>query len=133
MNYKTALTVTSLLSIVLFLFHWSYEITNGLETGGRSGLGGIVILVVWICGVLLIGKGRAGYIITLVGGILGAGVLYLHMGGHGMTGGRIANTPDIFFWVWTLIALGVSSSVSVILSAYGLWSLGRNPSRSAAD
>jgi hypothetical protein len=61
----------------------------------------------------------------LLGGILGFGVLVLHMRGAGLVGNRIANTSGIFFWVGTLIALGVTSSFSAILSARGLWNLQR--------
>jgi len=66
---------------------------------------------------------RSGYIIMLLGSILGVGVLVLHMTGAGIVGRRIANTSGIFFWVWTLIVLGVSSALSGILSARALWSL----------
>jgi hypothetical protein len=37
-------------------------------------------------------------------------------------GGRIVNSSGIIFWVFTLMALGVTALVSVILSARGLWS-----------
>ena len=58
----------------------------------------------------------------LLGSILGAGVPVIHMMGVGLVGGRIANSAGVFFWVWTLIALGVTATFSV-LSARGLWSL----------
>jgi len=125
MKDKVTLTVTSLLSILLFAFHWMDEVARGLETGGVSALGGIAILVVWLCGTLLLGERRSGYIIMLVGGIFGLGVLILHMQGAGIVGRRIANTSGIFFWVSTLIALGVTSTFSAILAARGLWSLQR--------
>jgi hypothetical protein len=84
----------------------------------------VLILVVWLCGTLLLGERRSGYIIMLLGGILGLGVLVLHMTGKGLIGGRIAaNSNGAFFWVWTLIALGVTSTFSAILSARGLWRL----------
>jgi len=38
-------------------------------------------------------------------------------------GGNIANSSGAFFFVWTLIALGVTALFSVILSVRGLWSL----------
>jgi hypothetical protein len=37
--------------------------------------------------------------------------------------GRDANSSGGFFFIWTLIALGVTGLFSVILSARGLWSL----------
>jgi hypothetical protein len=47
----------------------------------------------------------------------------------GLAGGRIANSSGVFFWVWALIALGVTSTFSIILSARGPWSLQRGQSR----
>lgn len=115
------LTITSLLSIILFSFHWVDEIARGLERGTLQGLGGVVILTVWAYGTVALAGRRSGYIITLLGGILGFGVLILHMRGAGLVGGRIANTSGQFFWVWTLIALGVTSAISALLSVRGLW------------
>jgi hypothetical protein len=129
MQHKITLTITSLLSIVLFALHWVDEVARGLEPGGVSGLGGVLILVVWLYGTLVLGERRSGYIIMLLGSLLGLGVLVLHMRGAGLVGGRIANSTRIFFWVWTLIALGVTSTFSAILSARGLWSLQRGQSR----
>jgi hypothetical protein len=126
MKDKVTLTITSVLSALLFAFHWIDEVARGIETAGLAGLGGIAILVVWLCGTLMFGDRRSGHIIMLVGGILGLGVLILHMTGRGMIGGRIpANSSGAFFWVATLIALGVTSTLSALLAARGLWSLRR--------
>ena len=46
-----------------------------------------------------------------------------------MYGSRIANSSGAFFFVWTLIALGVTALFSVILSVRGLWSLRRGQPR----
>jgi hypothetical protein len=51
------------------------------------------------------------------------------MTGSGLVGGDIAESSGAFFFVWTLIALGVTTLFSVILSARGLWSLRRGQSR----
>ena len=128
MKHKVTLTITSLLSIVLFALHWMDEVARGLETGGPSALGGVLILVVWLYATLVLGERRSGYILMLLGGIFGLGVLVLHMQGAGIVGRRIANTSGIFFWVLTLIALGVTSTFSAILAARGLWSLRRRQS-----
>jgi hypothetical protein len=129
MKNNITLTVTSLLSILLFAFHWADEVSRGMEPGTVSAFGGVVILVVWLSGTLVLGGRRSGYIISLIGGILGLGVLVLHMTGKGMVGGRIPpNSSGAFFWVWTLIALGATSTISAILAARGLWSLRRGQS-----
>ncbi len=120
MKDKVTLTITSLLSILFFGFHWADEIVRGIATGGVSGLGGVLILVVWLYETLVLGDRRLGYAIMLLGSIFGLGVLILHMRGEGLVGGRIANSNGMFFWVSTLIALGVSSTFSAILATRGL-------------
>jgi hypothetical protein len=40
-------------------------------------------------------------------------------------GGEIAKSSGAFFFIWTIIALGVTALISVILSVRGLWSLRR--------
>ena len=119
------LTITSLLTTLFFTFHWADDIVRGMSPGGVSGLGGVAILVVWLYGTLVLGERRSGYIIMLLGSICGLGILVLHMKGAGLVGGRIANSSGVFFWVWTLITVGVTSTFSLILSARGLWSLRR--------
>jgi hypothetical protein len=121
MRPSVTLAISSLLSMILFSFHWADEISRGMESGRMDSIGGIVILVVWLVGTVLLAERRSGYIITLLGGILGVGVLILHMQGAGLVSRRIADTPGIFFWVWTLITLGVTSALSLILSVLGLW------------
>jgi hypothetical protein len=130
MKHDVTLMITSLLSIVLFGSHWVDDIARGMEPGRPPQLVGVLILVVWLCGTLLLAQRRSGYVIMLLASIGGLGVLILHMTGAGLVGGRIGvNSTGAFFWVWTLIALGVSSSFSAILSARGLWSLRRGQSR----
>jgi hypothetical protein len=121
MKYRNTLAITSLLSVILFGLHWIDEISRGLEKGTTAHLGGIVILVVWSYAALVLRDHWSGYGLMLLGGILGIGVLLVHMQGAGITGGRIANTSGIFFWVMTLVALGVTSSLSVILALHALW------------
>ena len=129
MKDKATLSITSLLSIVFMTFHWADDIVRGMSPGGVSGLGGVLILIVWLYGTLVLGERRSGHVIMLLGSIGGLGVLVIHMRGAGLVGGRIANSSGVFFWVWTLIALGVTSTISIILSARGLWGLLRGQSR----
>ena len=136
MNPKIALTVTSVLSILLFTFHFADDIVRGIEPGGVGNYNGVLILGVWLYATLMLGERRWAHVIVLVGSIGGAGVPYLHMMGSGLVGPGIVNSGGVlFFWVWTLLALGVTASVSVVLAARGLWSLRRRRPRSsnAAD
>ena len=129
MKHKVTLIIMSLLSIILFALHWIDEVARGLEPGTPIGLFGVLILVVWLYATLVLTELRSGYVIMLLGSILGLGVLVIHMRGAGLVGGRIANSSGVFFWVLTLIALGVTSTISGILSARGLWSLRRGKPR----
>jgi len=125
------LTIASLLSILLFTLHLTDDISRGIEPGGLSNLmGGVLISVVWLCGTLLLAERRLGYVIMLLGSLLSLAVPVLHMKGAGVgVASGIANSSGGFFFVWTLIATGVTGLFSVILSARGLWSLPRDRSQ----
>ncbi len=125
MKRSVMLTIASLLSILFVTFHLTDDIVRGWEPGGLNNLiGGVLILVVWLYGTLVLAERRSGYIILLLGGLLSLGVPVLHMKGKGVgVASGIANSSGSFFFVWTLIALGVTGVFSVILSARGLWSL----------
>ena len=125
MKHPVTLTIASLLSILFMAFHLTDDIVRGMEPGGVSTLVGVLILVVWLYGTVVLAERRSGYVIILLGSLLASGVPVIHMMGAGLVGGRIANSSGVFFWVWTLIALGVTAIFSVILSARGLWSLRR--------
>ena len=122
-KHNVLLTITSLLSILLMTFHLSDDIVRGFEPGGVKNVSGILILVVWLYATLVLAERRSGYVIVFLGSLLGSGVPVFHMTGAGLVGGRIANSSGKFFWVWTLIALGVTAMFSLILSARALWSL----------
>ncbi len=132
MKHKVTLMITSLLSILLFSCHWADDMVRGFERGKLENYPGILILAVWLYAALVLVERRSGYVILLLASLLGSGVPVLHMRGAGLVGGRIANSSGVFFWVWTLLALGVTSLISFVLSARGLWSLRRagreNPS-----
>jgi hypothetical protein len=129
MKDTVTLTITSLLSILLFSLHWADEVARGLEPGTVSGVWGLLILAVWLSATLVFAERQLGLIIILLGSILASGVPILHMQGRGLVGGRYANTSAMFFWVWTNIALGASGMLSLVLSVRGLWSLRRGQPR----
>ena|SRR5687767_6346890 len=128
MNQNLLLTITSLLSILFFMFHLADDIVSGIETGGLSNLIAVPIFVVWMYGTLVLAGRRSGYIITLLGGLCGLVVPVLHMSGKGVgLGTNIAKYSGHFFFVWTLLALGTTALFSFILSVRALWSLRRRP------
>ena len=125
MKHNVMLTVTSLLTLLLLTLHLADDIVRGFEPGGLANLiGGVLISVVWLYGTLVLAGRRSGYVIILLGSLLGLFVPYIHMRGKGVgVASGIANSSGGFFFVWTLIALGVTALFSVILSARGLWGL----------
>ncbi len=129
MKQSLVLTISSLLSILLMTFHLTDDVVRGIESGGVQNLIGVLILVVWLYGTLALAERRSGYVIMLLGAVLGLGVPVVHMTGSGLVGGRIAGSSGVFFWVWTLVALSVTATFSAILAAHGLWQGRRSQSR----
>ena len=130
LKHSVMLTIASLLSILFFTFHLADDIVRGFEPGTLTNLTAVPIFVFWLYGTLVLAGRRSGYIITLVGGLLSLVVPIVHMMGKGVgITSRLANSSGHFFFVWTLIAMGVTGLFSVILSAQGLWSLRRDRGR----
>ena len=125
MKNNVMLTITSLLLLLFLTFHLAGDIVYGWEPGGLANLIMVVpFSVVWLCGALLLSERRSGHIIMLLGGLLAMFVPYVHMKGKGVgITSRLANTSGHFFFVWTLLAIGVLGLFSAILAARGLWSL----------
>ena len=115
----TLLTITSLLSILLMTLHITDDIVRGISPPAADNIVAVVIFVVWLLGTLVLADRRSGYVIQLLGGLFAAAMPVLHM-----TGSRypaIATSSGGFFFIWTLIAVGVTGTFSVILSARALW------------
>ena len=113
------LTVTSLASILLLSVHIAEDIVLGFAGGGLANLGGIAILVIYLCATLLWIDRRWGLIIVLVGSLLTLGVAIIHMTGAGL---GVKRSAGAYFFVWTIYALGITGTFGVILSARALWS-----------
>ena len=133
MKRSTMLVVASLLSIVFVTLHMADDIIRGYEKGGLPNLVIVPICVVWLYGTLLLANRRSGYVIVLIASLLGLLVPYFHMRGNGVgVSPRVVGTSGAFFFVWTMLALGVTALFSVVLATGELWSLRRQPrSRSA--
>ncbi|HUL70613.1 MAG TPA: hypothetical protein VLT17_10330 [Gemmatimonadales bacterium] len=123
MKPRVTLTITSLLSAILFSLHWADEVARGLEPGTTQGVGGFLILAVWLSATLVFADRWWGLVIILLAAILASGVPILHMQGKGWVEGRYGTGSVMFFWVWTNIALGVTGMLSLVLSVRALWSL----------
>ena len=127
MKHNVMLTIASLLSILFTSFHHADDVVRGMAPGKFSNLVPVVILVIWLYGTLVLAERRSGYIVILVLSLLASGIPVIHMRGVGVGFGTTRSGG--FFFVWTLIALGVTALFSVILSAHGLWRMRRGKSR----
>ena len=116
MRQNLPLAISSLLSIALFTAHLTHDVVFGLDSMTRAGtLTYLLIALVSLYGAVeLVGR-RSGYVVTLLWGILAAGMPVLHTAGGPRSAGRG------FFFVWTLLALGATGVFSAALSARGLW------------
>ena len=118
------LTTASLLTIVFMTLHLTGDILFKMAPAGLVNLFAVFIFVVLLCGTLLLSGRRAGYIIIFFGSVLGLVIPVVHMKGtHGVLSGDIGNSGQAFLFVWTILALGITSTFSIILSASALLSL----------
>lgn len=75
----------------------------------------------------MLAERRSGYVIVLLLSLLTTGIPVIHMTGVGV-GFRTVRGGGLFF-IRTLLALGVTAGLSVILAAQGLWRLSRSRPR----
>lgn len=120
MKQNVIFVIASLLSILLMTFHLTDDIVRGMEPGTLFDLIPVPILAFWLFGTLVLTERPSGYVIVLLGSLLGLVVPVVHMKGDGV-GGALAKSPGGFFFIWTLYALSVTSFFSVILAARALW------------
>ena len=120
MKHTVVLSIASLLSVLFVTLHLTDDIVRGMEPGTLSNLIVVPILVVWLYGTLVLAETRSGYAVILIGSLLGVLVPVVHMRGAGV-GGQIAHSSGGFFFIWILLALGVTALFSVVLSAQALW------------
>jgi hypothetical protein len=129
MKHNVILTITSLLSILFTMFHLTDDIVYGMSPGRLSNLPVVLVWAVWLYATLVLAERRSGYVIILVMSLLASGLPVIHMIGKAGISAGISKPGGAFFFVWTLLALGVTAVLSVILSARGLRSLRRGQPR----
>jgi hypothetical protein len=116
------LTIASLLTVVLLPFHIGGDIVLGLDRGGPGLVYVVVpILLVVSCATLLLAERRSGYIIMFLGGLAALAMPIIHR--HNGFTAAVARSPGGLFFIWTLVALGVTGGLAMILSARGMWEL----------
>lgn len=119
MKHNVVLTVASLLSLLFMSFHLTHDV---MRQADGSVLYPIPMLVfaLWLYGTLMLSGRVWGYVIMLLGGLLGAGMIVIH------SKGLVVGKSGGFFFVWTLFALSTTGWVTMMLSARGLWTVFRS-------
>lgn len=114
MKHNVVLTVASLLSLLFMTFHMTHDVIRQAEGSVLYPIP-VVIFALWLYGTLMLSDRVWGYVIMLLGGLFGAGMIIVH------SRGLVVGKGGGFFFVWTLFALSTTGWVTMILSARGLW------------
>jgi hypothetical protein len=121
MKQSAMLTTASLLTILFMTLHITGDILFQMSPAGLVNLFVVFVFVVQLYGTLVLGGRRAGYIIIFLASVLGLVIPVVHMKGtRGLISGDIGNSSQAFLFVWTILALGITSTFSIILSASAL-------------
>ena len=119
MKTERMLTVSSLLAIALATLHQSDDIVRGYEPTGLTNMRAIAMFAVWLCAALLLPERRLRYVLLILGSLLAIVMPLAHMLGRGLA--RPAVSDGGLFFIWVLVALGVTGIFSLILAVDGLW------------
>jgi hypothetical protein len=114
MKPSSMLTVASLLSLLLVMFHLTDDVLLQADRPFKYFIP-VVVFVVWIYGTLMLRDRVSGYIIMLLGGLVSAVMIVLH------SKGGVVPSSGGFFFVWTLFAVSATGWFTAILSVRALW------------
>jgi hypothetical protein len=114
MKHNVMLIVASLLTLLLTIIHLTQDIMRQADRTNMIPIP-VVVFAVWLYGTLMLSDRIWGYIIMLLGGLIGAGMIIAHS-----RGGVISNSGG-FLFVWTLFALSTTGWFTAILSARDIW------------
>src|SRR6202171_6615233 len=113
MKHNVMLTVASLLTLLLTIIHLPQDIMRQADGTNMIPIP-IVVFAVWLYGTLMLSDRIWGYIIMLLGGLIGAAMIIAHSRGV-----VISNSGGLWF-VWTLFAVRRTGWFTAILSARGI-------------
>ena len=119
------LMLASLLSILFSMVHLTDDIVRGIERGGLGNLvTALPMYAIWLYGRLILAGRRSGYIIVLLGSLVGLCIPASHMIGRGLSA-SFGKSHGAFFFVACTLLIGVTSFLSILLCVNGLRHLGR--------
>jgi hypothetical protein len=114
MNSKVILRFASLATLLFMTLHMTSDVIE--QAVGRVKYPiPVVIFVVWLYGTLMLSERVSGYIIMLLGGVIGAGMIVVH------SPGLVVTKTGGFFAVWILFMVAMLGWFTAILSARALW------------
>src|SRR5260221_1003851 len=83
MKPRVMLIAASLLSLLLIMFHLTDDVLLKAEGAVKYPIP-VLVFVVWLYGTLMLSDRVSGYIITLLDGLIPAGVIVVHSMGGGV-------------------------------------------------
>lgn len=116
------LAIASLLTVVLLPLHIGGDMVFGFDRGGPGLLYVVVpILLLVTCGALLLGERWYGQAIMFLGGLASLAMPVIHR--HNGFTAEVAMAPGGLLFIWTLVILGVTGGLAMLLSAQRLWAM----------
>ena len=119
MKHDVALTVASLLALLFMTFHMTHDVIRQAE-GSVTYPIPVLVFALWLYATLARSVRAWRYVVMLLGGLFGAGMMVIH------SRGLVVGKSGGFFFVWTLFALSTTGLVTMALSARGLWTTFRS-------
>lgn len=114
MIHTRTLVASSLVSVLLLSVHLTQDAQHarsGTSAAGPVNLIAILILVVYLIGPALLAERRSGRLIMALVALSSIGMPAMHF----TNGSDFHTYSGAFFFIWCLIALGVTGSFSVVL------------------
>jgi len=119
MNSKVILRAASLATLLFMVLHMTSDVVEQAVGHVKYPIP-VAVFVVWLYGTLMLSDRVSGYIIMLLGGIIGAGMIVIH------SPGLVVTKTGGFFAVWILFMLSMLGYFTAILAARALWMLFRS-------
>lgn len=117
------LTTSSLVTILLVTLHMADDIVRQMASGNLTTLAVVVLFVtLWLYGTLIVSGRRSGYLLMILGSLIGLVIPAVHMTGTGISA-PVLQSNGAYFFAWTLLALGASAAFTLVLAVRGLWGL----------
>ncbi len=114
--------VLPVLIVIFLVSHLSQDIVFGYEPPKVATLVALPFVALWLYLALALAGRGSGYILLIIGALASTVVPIIHMSGGGVRQEVVQSSGGIFF-IWTLLAIAVTASFSVLLALHGLWSL----------